>query len=113
VKTIRVLAPALLLMLIGCSQPNARVKTRFNHEAEVSGELPFNPLQWGASHPRSTITTTPWPRFWAMIKPSPMHARTPRMSILWDLCRRPAEENQNDCQNCHNRMRPTNFSLMK
>jgi hypothetical protein len=46
VKTIRVLAPALLLMLMGCSQPNARVKTRFNHEAEVSGELPFNPLQW-------------------------------------------------------------------
>ena len=45
-KTIRALAPALLLMLIGCSEPNARVKTRFNHEAEVSGELPFNPLQW-------------------------------------------------------------------
>jgi hypothetical protein len=46
VKTIRVLAPALLLMLIGCSQPNARVKTRFNREAEASGELPYNPLQW-------------------------------------------------------------------
>jgi len=46
VKTIQVLAAALLLMLIGCSQPNARVKTRFNHEAEVSGELPYNPLQW-------------------------------------------------------------------
>ncbi len=43
-KPIPVLAAALLL--IGCSQPNARVKTRFNHEAEVSGELPFNPLQW-------------------------------------------------------------------
>jgi hypothetical protein len=40
------LAAALLLMLIGCSQPNARVTTRFNRDAEVSGELPYNPLQW-------------------------------------------------------------------
>jgi Cytochrome P460 len=47
VKTIHhVLAAALLLMLIGCSQPNARVITRFNSNAEVSGELPYNPLQW-------------------------------------------------------------------
>jgi len=46
VKTIRVLTAALLLMLIGCSQPNARVTTRFNRDAEVSGELPYNPLQW-------------------------------------------------------------------
>ena len=45
-KTIRVLAPALLLMLIGCSEPNARVTTRLNRNAEVSGELPYNPLQW-------------------------------------------------------------------
>ena len=45
-KTIHVLAAALLLMPIGCSQPNARVITRFNREAEVSGELPYNPLQW-------------------------------------------------------------------
>ena len=45
-KAIHVLAAALLLMLVGCSEPNARVKTRFNHEAEVSGELPFHPLQW-------------------------------------------------------------------
>ena len=40
------LAPALLLMLIGCSQPNARVITRFNRDAEVSGELPYDPFQW-------------------------------------------------------------------
>jgi len=46
VKTIQVLAAALLLMLIGCSQPNARVKTRLNRDAELSGELPYNPLQW-------------------------------------------------------------------
>jgi hypothetical protein len=46
VKTIHVLPAALLLMGIGCSQPNARVITRFNRDAEVSGELPYNPLQW-------------------------------------------------------------------
>ena len=45
-KAIHVLAAALLLMLVGCSPPNARVTTRFNRDAEVSGELPFNPLQW-------------------------------------------------------------------
>lgn len=45
-KTSHLLAAALLLMLIGCSQPNARVITRFNRNAEVSGELPYNPLEW-------------------------------------------------------------------
>ena len=45
-KTFHVLAAPLLLMLIGCSQPNARVITRFNRDAEVSGELPYNPLRW-------------------------------------------------------------------
>jgi hypothetical protein len=45
-KTIHMLAAALLLMLIGCSQPNSRVTTRFNRDAEVSGELPYNPLRW-------------------------------------------------------------------
>ena len=45
-KTFHVLAAPLLLMLIGCSQPNARVITRFNRDAEVSGELPYNPFQW-------------------------------------------------------------------
>ena len=44
--TIRVLAAALLLVVVGCSQPNARVQTRFNRDAELSGELPYNPLQW-------------------------------------------------------------------
>ncbi len=37
-----------------------------------------------SSHPRSTITTTPWPLFWAMIEPSPTHARTPRTRIRRD-----------------------------
>jgi Cytochrome P460 len=46
VKTFHVLAAPLLLMLIGCSQPNARVITRFNRDAEVSGELPYDPFQW-------------------------------------------------------------------
>ena len=45
-KTIHLLAVPLLLMPTGCSQPNARVITRFNGEAEVPGELPYNPLQW-------------------------------------------------------------------
>jgi Cytochrome P460 len=46
VKTIQVFAAALLLMLTGCSQPNARVTTRLNRDAEVSGQLPYDPLQW-------------------------------------------------------------------
>ena len=45
-KTIHMLDLALLLMLTGCSQPNARVTTRFNRDAEASGELPYNALQW-------------------------------------------------------------------
>lgn len=45
-KAIHLLALPLVLILTGCSQPNARVITRFNREAEVSGELPYNPLQW-------------------------------------------------------------------
>jgi hypothetical protein len=44
VKTIHLLAAALVL--VGCSQPDARVMTQFNRDAEVSGELPYNPLQW-------------------------------------------------------------------
>ena len=61
-KTIRVLAPALLLLLIGCSQPNARVITRFNRDAAVSGELPYNPLQWEViastlNHKNHTLAT--------------------------------------------------------
>jgi hypothetical protein len=44
--TIRVLAAILLLVLFGCSRSNARVQTRFNNDAELSGELPYNPLQW-------------------------------------------------------------------
>ena len=45
-KTIQVLAAALLLMLIGCSEPNTRVNTRSNRDAEVPAKLPYNPLQW-------------------------------------------------------------------
>lgn len=45
-KAIHLLALPLVLILTGCSQPNARVITRFNRKAEVSGELPYNPLQW-------------------------------------------------------------------
>jgi hypothetical protein len=44
-KTLHLLGVPLLLLFTGCSQPNARVITRFNREAEVSGELPYNPLQ--------------------------------------------------------------------
>jgi hypothetical protein len=46
VTNIHLLAAALLLMPLGCSQPNARVQTRFNYDAELSGELPYDPLQW-------------------------------------------------------------------
>ena len=82
-KTIQVLAVALLL-LIGCSEPNARVKTRLNRDAEVSGELPYNPLQWEViastlNHNDHTLATV------LGNEPSPMHARTPRMSIQRDL----------------------------
>ena len=45
-KAIHLLALPIVLTLTGCSQPNARVITRFNREAEVSGELPYNPLEW-------------------------------------------------------------------
>lgn len=45
-KAIHLLALPLVLILTGCSQPNARVITRFNRKAEISGELPYNPLQW-------------------------------------------------------------------
>ena len=40
------LAALFLLVLVGCSQPNERVQTRFNRDAELSGELPYNPLDW-------------------------------------------------------------------
>ncbi len=43
---IRVLAATLLLLVVGCSQPNPRVQTRFNRDAERSGGLPYNPLKW-------------------------------------------------------------------
>jgi Cytochrome P460 len=62
VKTIHLLGVLLLLMLTGCSQPNARLITRFNREAEVSGELPYNPLQWeviasALNHKDHTVAT--------------------------------------------------------
>jgi hypothetical protein len=46
VTNIHLLAAVLLLVPVGCSQPNARLQTRFNHDMELSGDLPYNPLQW-------------------------------------------------------------------
>jgi hypothetical protein len=46
VTTIRLLGAVLLILLIGCSKPNSRIQTRLNRDAELSGELPYNPLQW-------------------------------------------------------------------
>jgi hypothetical protein len=46
VTTIRVLGTIALILSIGCSQPNARIQTRLNHDAELSGVLPYNPLNW-------------------------------------------------------------------
>jgi hypothetical protein len=46
VTSIRVLGSIALILSIGCSQPNARIQTRLNHDAELSGELPYNPLNW-------------------------------------------------------------------
>ena len=44
--TIRLIGAVLLILLIGCSKPNIRIQTRLNRDAELSGELPYNPLQW-------------------------------------------------------------------
>jgi hypothetical protein len=46
VTTIRVLGTIALILSIGCSQPKARIQTRLNHDAELSGVLPYNPLNW-------------------------------------------------------------------
>jgi hypothetical protein len=35
-----------MLAFVGCSQPNARVQTRFNNDAGLRGELPYNPFSW-------------------------------------------------------------------
>ena len=40
------LGAAFMLALLGCSQPNARVQTRFNNDAELTGKLPYNPFSW-------------------------------------------------------------------
>jgi hypothetical protein len=36
----------LILLLIACSAPNARVATTLNLDAALQGDLPVNPLQW-------------------------------------------------------------------
>jgi Cytochrome P460 len=46
VTTVRLVGAVLLILLIGCSKPNTRIQTRLNRDAELSGELPYNPLQW-------------------------------------------------------------------
>jgi hypothetical protein len=64
VTTVRVGGAVLLILLIGCSKPNSRIQTRLNRDAELSGELPYNPLQWDvisstlnpADHTVSTIS---------------------------------------------------------
>lgn len=40
------LGAAFMVALLGCSQPNARVQTRVNNDAELTGKLPYNPLSW-------------------------------------------------------------------
>ena len=44
--TVRLLGAIMLIFLTGCSQPSARIQTRRNRDAELSGELPYNPLTW-------------------------------------------------------------------
>jgi hypothetical protein len=46
VTTVRLLGAIMLIFLSGCSQPSARIQTRLNRDAELSGELPYNPLTW-------------------------------------------------------------------
>jgi hypothetical protein len=46
VTVVRLVGAVLLILLIGCSKPNSRIQTRLNRDAELSGELPYNPLQW-------------------------------------------------------------------
>ncbi len=43
---IRVLTAGLLLVLAGCSQTNPLVRTQFNRDAGISGDLPYAPLRW-------------------------------------------------------------------
>jgi hypothetical protein len=43
VTTIRVLGAILLILSIGCSQPNACIQTRLNRDAEFSGEASIQP----------------------------------------------------------------------
>jgi hypothetical protein len=40
------LSVAFMLALLGCTQPNARVKARFNDDAALTGKLPYNPFSW-------------------------------------------------------------------
>ena len=62
--TVRLVGAVLLILLIGCSKPNSRIQTRLNRDAELSGELPYNPLQWDvisstlnpAAHTLATIS---------------------------------------------------------
>ena len=44
--TVRLVGAVLLILLIGCSKPNSRIQTRLDRGAEISGELPYNPLLW-------------------------------------------------------------------
>jgi hypothetical protein len=46
VTTVRLVGAVLLILLIGCSKQNSRIETRLNRDAELSGELPYDPLQW-------------------------------------------------------------------
>jgi Cytochrome P460 len=46
VTTVRLVGALLLILLIGCSKPSTRIQTRLNRDAELSGALPYNPLQW-------------------------------------------------------------------
>jgi hypothetical protein len=52
----------LLIGLTGCSEPNARVMTKLNRGAALSGNLPSDPLKWevitsAVNHQNATMYT--------------------------------------------------------
>jgi len=46
VTKVYVLGLGILLGVMGCSEQNPRVVTTLNQGAKLTGDLPWNPLQW-------------------------------------------------------------------
>jgi hypothetical protein len=46
VRIFGLLAAVVVFVFVGCSQPSARVQTRFNSDAKLKGQLPYDPFSW-------------------------------------------------------------------